>query len=255
MLPVLLIIRFAIPGVSFGVVLLVWMAATMGLVIWREWFVRFRFLPHLRTTAFLLCPRCHYVLTGAPEQGQCPECGTFYTHSEVASMWRFHYGVRIDRETRQSSGASIDDKLPTMPIVPKRLLIESRTLNVLVLIIFVLGWGVSVLAILQPVHKQTVPVLLAVAGMFLPWLVFIAIWIARRRAIRALLDPNQGCVCLNCHFPLPASDAQGVCPECGRRYDRIEVVKAWCETHRLGDRYSSAKSNVVQTEQSPESNR
>ncbi|MBY0312287.1 MAG: hypothetical protein K2W85_09480 [Phycisphaerales bacterium] len=250
----MMVMPLVIPGFSVGLGIVVWLIALLVLVVVRGLYLRFWFQPYLKTVGCLLCPRCHFVLQGTPEHGQCPECGTFYTHSEVVRMWRFVYGVRAPRNT-SSNGARIDDKMPTMPIVPKRLLIESRTLNVLVLITFVLGWGVSVLAILQPIHKQAVPVSLAVAGMFLPWLVLITIWTARRRAILALLDPNQGCVCLNCHFPLPASDAQGVCPECGRRYDRLAVVKAWCETHRLGDRYSSAKSNVVQTEHSPESNR
>lgn len=42
----------------------------------------------LHTSAGMLCPRCEYNLHGLPSVGDCPECGTHYTHEALQRAWR-----------------------------------------------------------------------------------------------------------------------------------------------------------------------
>lgn len=36
----------------------------------------------------LICPRCGHDLRGVPEPGRCPECGRWFTLTELRASWR-----------------------------------------------------------------------------------------------------------------------------------------------------------------------
>lgn len=66
--------------------------------------VTIRLLSRIRTSVDALlephqgfvCPRCHYPLTGCPDEDQCPECGTLYTRAEVIDLWTRTFNLKHD---------------------------------------------------------------------------------------------------------------------------------------------------------------
>lgn len=48
-----------------------------------------------------------------------------------------------------------------------------------------------------------------------------------RRALELVLEREDRCLCLVCHFPLPRVADRGECPECGRSYSLEAVRHLW----------------------------
>lgn len=52
------------------------------------------FIAKLRASNSLLCTSCAYDLRGSPEEGHCPECGEYFSHSETVRTWGECFGPR-----------------------------------------------------------------------------------------------------------------------------------------------------------------
>jgi hypothetical protein len=92
----------------FTVLAPVWSGAMFGFAIffvvlgivaasgWKQRRDRARVMSVLGPRRGRVCPRCHYPLAELPEMGECPECGTLYTHREVVELWVRTYGLKTD---------------------------------------------------------------------------------------------------------------------------------------------------------------
>jgi hypothetical protein len=53
-----------------------------------HWIIKRRFVRWLREQDYRMCLHCGYVLTGLPDEHQCPECGAAYKLEETVGEWR-----------------------------------------------------------------------------------------------------------------------------------------------------------------------
>lgn len=67
---------------GFGGVML-WFSALLALVL-----LQVRDVRRVRSLGGLVCTECLYDISTLPASGNCPECGTRYTKTDVIRQWR-----------------------------------------------------------------------------------------------------------------------------------------------------------------------